>query len=164
MWCQRGDGRGSVGRRRQRVGRTPGLAGAAEAFPEMGSQTCIKFSLLTSLVRSIGNISFFYTPLPKLNCFSHPPFLLPPHLSSGSVLSFGILCSYHIFPFLHPFSNSPVILSLSASRLPPLPCTMLSFWNYSHQPPSAGAPSASSHRRQLGVVGAALAAGGGGSL
>lgn len=116
----------------QRVGRVLGLVGAPEGFPETGSQTCVKFHLLSSFMRSIGTISFFYSPLPKLSSFSHPEFLLPLHFLSISVLIFGILCSYHIFPFLRPFSNSPVILSLSASCLLPLPCTMFSFRNYSH--------------------------------
>ena len=120
--------RGGQGAGTQRVGEPLGLAEAPEGFPETGSQTCVKFSLLTFFASSIGTtISFSYSPLPKLSFFSHPAFLLPLHFSSGSTFSFGILCSYHIFPFLRPFSNSPVILSLSASRLLPLPCTMLSF-------------------------------------
>lgn len=144
---QRGDSRGSrelsVGRRGQegegeRRGWAAGWAGrwgwqALQKASLKWALKRVKFSLLNSFARSIGTtISFFYSPLPKLSWFSHPAFLFPLHFLSSSILSFGILCSYHIFPFLRPFSNSPVILSLSASRLLPLPCTMLSFWNYSH--------------------------------
>lgn len=85
---------GRMGRGMQRAGRTPELAGD----PKTPSQTCVKFSLLTTFARPTGTtISFFYSPLPKLGsptlcffppCISHPP-------RSSALASFALTTFFH---------------------------------------------------------------------